>query len=107
MNGDNQPAEPGLNQVSPRPEGEHLYHRLFELMPGSLVLMDARGYIMDANPAFCRQIGHAREQLLGAHVSRFSTDPIETIERNIARLMAGEILEHQVKNVQENGSLRY
>ena len=89
------------------PDREHLYHRLFELMPGSLVLMDARGYIMDANPAFCRQIGHTREQLLGTHVSRFSTDSIETIERNIARLMAGEILEHQVKNVQENGSLRY
>lgn len=103
-----QPAtSPELKAASNRPAGEQLYHRLFELMPGSMVLMDARGFIMDANPAFCRQIGHAREQLLGAHVSRFSTDSIETIERNIARLMSGEVLEHQVKNVQENGSLRY
>lgn len=89
------------------PNREELYHRLFELMPGSVVLMDARGFVMDANPAFCRQIGYAREALIGSHVSRFSRDSIETIERNIARLMAGEILEHQVTNVQEDGSLRY
>ena len=59
--------------ISPedRPHRQELYHRLFELMPGSVVLMDARGFVLDANPAFCRQIGFSREELLGAHVSRF------------------------------------
>jgi len=103
----NQPATEPSKGMTPQPNREQLYHRLFELMPGSVVLMDARGYIMDANPAFCRQIGHRHEELLGTHVSRFSTDSVEAIERNIARLMAGEILEHQVRNVQEDGSLRH
>lgn len=85
---------------------ESLYGRLFELMPGSVLLLDARGFVLDANPAFCRQIGYPRPQLLGMHVSRFSRDPMETIEQNLARLLAGELLEHQVTNVQQDGSLR-
>ncbi len=89
------------------PGREELYHRLFELMPGSVALMDARGTIIDANPAFCRQIGYPRELLVGSHVSRFSRETAEGIERNIARMMAGEILDHQVTNVQADGSLRY
>lgn len=86
---------------------EGLYRRLFELMPGSVVLMDARGYILDANPAFCQQIGHPREILIGSHVSRFSHESIESIDRNIARMMAGEVLDHRVTNVQADGSLRH
>lgn len=106
MNGERPKANP---VTSPNAESnrEQLYHRLFELMPGSVVLMDPQGFILDANPAFCRQIGYPREELLGSHVSRFSQDKIEAIERNIARLIAGEILEHQVTNVQADGSLRY
>ena len=97
----------GLIPLSPRPAPAQLYQQLFEMMPGSVVLMDARGFILDANPAFCRQIGYPREQLLGSHVSRFSRDTIEAIERNITRLMNGEVLEHQVTSVQADGSLRY
>ena len=72
--------DPGLSPEN-RPHHQQLYHLLFELMPGSVVLMDARGFVLDANPAFCRQIGFSREELLGTHVSRFSQDSIETIER--------------------------
>lgn len=88
-------------------ESEELYRRLFELMPGSVLLMDARGFVLDVNPAFCRQIGFSRVELVGGHVSRFSQDSIEAIERNITRLMAGEVLEHQVTNVQKDGSVRH
>ena len=95
------------SSLIPKPQGEQLYQRLFELMPGSMVLMDARGFIMDANPAFCRQIGYPRETLQGMHVSRFSKDSTETIERNLARPMAGDVPEHQVTNIQQDGSLRY
>lgn len=84
-----------------------LYRSLFELMPGSVVLLDARGMLLDANPSFCQQIGYSREELLGLHVSRFSKDPPEAIERNIGRLLAGEVLQHSVTNVQKDGSLRH
>lgn len=90
-----------------RTESEALYRGLFELMPGSVVLMDARGFVRDANPAFCRQIGYTREELVGGHVSRFSQLPIEIIDRNIARLMGGEVLDHEVTNVHKDGSLRH
>lgn len=86
---------------------EGLYRRLFELMPGSVVLMDARGYILDANPAFCQQIGYPREILIGSHVSRFSHESVDSIDRNIARMIAGEVLDHRVTNVQADGSLRH
>jgi len=76
-------------------------------MPGSLLLMDTRGFVLDANPAFCRQIGYTRGELRGGHVSRFSQHSVEAIERNLGRLMAGEILEHQVVNVQKDGSVRH
>src|SRR5215207_615916 len=97
---------PGHSPAGP-PHRQELYHRLFELMPGSVLLMDARGFVLDANPAFCRQIGFAREELLGAHVSRFSKDSIEVIERNISRMIAGEVLDHQVTNVQKDGTTRH
>ncbi|TAL01964.1 MAG: response regulator [Verrucomicrobia bacterium] len=84
-----------------------LYQSLFELMPGSVVLLNARGVVLDANPSFCRQIGYAREELLGRHVSVFSKDSRETIERNLARLLAGEVLEHVVSNIHKDGSLRH
>ena len=82
MNTDNPAPNPkaaasAYPAIASMPGKEDLYHRLFELMPGSLVLMDARGYILDTNPAFCRQIGYPRELLLGAHISRFSREPIE------------------------------
>jgi len=84
-----------------------LYHSLFELMPGSVVLLDAQGLVLDANPSFCRQIGYAREELLGQHVARFSKDSPETIECNLARLLAGEVLEHDVSNIHKDRSLRH
>ena len=83
------------------------YRALFELMPGSVVLLDSKGYIRDANPYFCRAMCYAREDLVGLHVSQISQEKPEDIERNIARMIAGEILHHEVTNVQKDGSLRF
>jgi len=83
------------------------YRALFELMPGSVVLLDSKGYIRDANPYFCRAMCYAREDLVGLHVSQISQEKPEIIERNIARMIAGEILHHEVTNVQKDGSLRF
>lgn len=83
------------------------YRALFELMPGSVVLLDAKGYIRDANPYFCRAMCYAREELIGLHVSQISQEKPEVIEQNISRMIAGEILQHEVTNVQKDGSLRF
>src|SRR3954447_13125213 len=72
------------------------YRALFELMPGSVVLLDAKGYIRDANPYFCRAMCYAREDLIGLHVSQISQEKPEVIDQNITRMIAGEILQHEV-----------
>lgn len=84
-----------------------LYRALFELLPSSVVLVDLDGRIRDVNPAFCRWMGFTREELVGIHVSRFSNDSREQIESNLARLRAGEQLEHEVVNRQKDGTLRH
>jgi two-component system cell cycle sensor histidine kinase/response regulator CckA len=83
------------------------YRALFELMPGSVVLLDSKGYIRDANPYFCRAMCYAREDLVGLHVTQISQEKPEVIERNISRMIAGEVLQHEVTNVQKDGSLRF
>jgi len=83
------------------------YRALFELMPGSVVLLDSKGYIRDANPYFCRAMCYAREELVGLHVTQISQEKPDFIEQNITRMIAGEILQHEVTNVQKDGSLRF
>src|SRR5262245_40072332 len=80
------------------------YRALFELMPGSVVLLDTKGYIRDANPCFCRAMNYTREELVGLHVSQISMVKPEIIEQNILRMIAGEVLQHEVTNVQKDGS---
>src|SRR6188508_2041605 len=86
---------------------ESLYRALFELLPTSVVLVELDGRVRDVNPAFCRWMGFTRDELIGLHVSRFSNDPPEEIERNLARLRNGELLEHEVVNRQKDGTLRH
>jgi PAS domain S-box-containing protein len=89
------------------PYSPAIYQQLFEWMPGSVLLLDAKAVVLDVNPAFCRQIGYSREELRGQHVSFFSKDSLEVIQRNLARLLAGETLEHDVTNIHKDGSQRY
>ena len=83
------------------------YRALFELMPGSVVLLDSKGYIRDANPYFCRAMCYPREELVGLHVSQISHAKPEIIEQNISRMIAGEVLHHEATNIQKDGSLRF
>lgn len=80
---------------------------MFELMPGSVILLDASGVVRDANPSFCRNIGYTRGEILGTHISRFAKESRAVIRKNLKRLLAGEKLHHEVTNVQKDGSLRF
>lgn len=83
------------------------YRALFELMPGSVLLMDSKGFIRDANPYFCKAMGYSREELVGQHVTQISREKRDVIERNILRMISGETLQHEVTNVQKDGTLRF
>ncbi len=84
-----------------------LYRALFELLPSSVVLLDLDGRVRDVNPAFCAQIGFTRDELIGQSVLRFSAEPPQVVQANLARLRSGEVLEHEVVNRQKDGSLRH
>lgn len=81
------------------------YRALFELMPGSVVLIDSRGFIRDANPYFCQITGYTREELVGMHLTDISQQKMEVVERNILRMMSGETLQHDVIHRHKNGAL--
>src|SRR4051794_5144800 len=92
-----EPVHPNPNQA-PVSDGvataqESLYRTLFELLPTSVILVDLDGRVRDVNPAFCHWMGFTRDELIGVHVSRFSNDTPEEIERNLARLRGGEMLD--------------
>jgi len=87
--------------------GDALYQALFGLLPSSVVLLELDGRVRDANPAFCQQIGYTREQLVGAPLRRFSLEAPHVIEANLARLRAGEVLEHEVLNRRSDGEVRH
>src|SRR5947207_93956 len=52
-------------------------------------------------------MGYTREEMVGKHISQFSRETPEFIEHNIRRMIAGEVLQHEVTNVQKDGSLRF
>ncbi len=83
------------------------YRALFELMPGSVVLVDSMGFIRDANPYFCRAMGYSRDDIVGLHVTKISQEKAEIVKRNIHRMISGETLQHEVVNIQKDGSLRF
>lgn len=83
------------------------YRALFELMPASVVLLDSKGFIRDANPYFCKAIGYQREELVGLHVGKITQEKPDVIERNLLRMLTGETLQHEVINLHKDGSLRY
>lgn len=81
------------------------YRALFELMPGSVVLLDSRGFIRDANPYFCQITGYKREELVGMHLTDISQQKRDVVERNILRMMSGETLQDDVIHRHKDGSL--
>ena len=83
------------------------YRALFELMPGSVVLLDSRGFIRDANPYFCRITGYRREELVGLHITQIVQDNPENVERNILRMISGEVLQQDLTHRHKDGSLRW
>jgi PAS domain S-box-containing protein len=82
------------------------YRALFELMPGSVVLLDSKGFVRDANPCFCRAMGYSREELVGLHITKITQETLEMVESNIRRMISGETLQREVTNVQKDGNLR-
>ncbi|NLF39229.1 PAS domain S-box protein [bacterium] len=85
---------------------EERYRMLFALSPSGILLENAEGVILDANPALCASFGYTRDELVGADVSMFVPgDGAGIVKAHIARILAGETLHHEVCNIRKDGTL--
>jgi two-component system, cell cycle sensor histidine kinase and response regulator CckA len=85
-------------------EREKRYRSLFDLSPSGILLEDADGNILEANPAMCRIFGYSLEELSGKNV-RVLVPPEHHSEtkHHIDDLLAGKTLLHQVDNIGKDG----
>jgi two-component system, cell cycle sensor histidine kinase and response regulator CckA len=88
-------------------EREERYRSLFDLSPAGILLEDAEGNILEANPAMCRIFGYAREELCGRNVRMLAHPELHAeVDQHIANLLAGKTLLHEIDNVGKDGQLR-
>jgi PAS domain S-box-containing protein len=96
----NQPVSDGNKEES--------YRQLFDLSPSGIILENRQGIIIDANPSFCRTMGYRREELIGKHVHILAHPEVRgQVDTNIAQLLAGRVLKHNVKSLRKDGSIRF
>jgi PAS domain S-box-containing protein len=52
---------------------EARYRMLFDYAPDGIVIVDSKGYYLDANASICRMLGYTRDELIGLHASEIVT----------------------------------
>jgi|GEM_PF-3060489 len=100
-----------LRKESEKKKAEELFHlnaelymNLFETSPVGIILEDVNGNIIDVNKKFCQIVGYTRDELLKMNVREFQTEnKINHVEKNIKRLLAGEILDMEITSFKKGG----
>jgi PAS domain S-box-containing protein len=89
-------------------KSEEKYSALFKLSPSGIVLGDTRGKILDANEAICKSLGYNKSELIGKNVKALNPKTKKsTVQKNLKRILDGELLYHQVENIRKDGSVCY
>jgi len=57
-------------------ENLKLFEFLFESSNDCILLIDKTGLVIDVNPGGCRQWGYTREEVIGQHITRFTSPEI-------------------------------
>jgi PAS domain S-box-containing protein len=86
-------------------ESEKRFRVMFELSPAGIILNDTKGIVIEVNTSFCKTLGYMREEIIGKNIRLFtgSDDEVE-IENNIAKILSGKTIIHEVKNIKKDGS---
>jgi PAS domain S-box-containing protein len=86
-------------------ESEKRFRIMFELSPVGIILIDEKGTIIEVNPAFCEMLGYSRKELISKNIRVFTKPDKEGImESNIARILSGDTLKHEVTNLRKDGT---
>jgi PAS domain S-box-containing protein len=84
------------------------YEVLFNISPSGILIEDAYGKIVHVNPSFCEIMGYKPEELIGKQIHMIAPPGSkDSVDRNIARLIAGKKLKHVVQSVKKDGSVAY
>jgi PAS domain S-box-containing protein len=87
-------------------ESEEQFRALVDQASDSFFLMDAKGYLLDVNPAACEGLGYSREELLKMRVSDinagFSAE--QHIDRYWEPLQRGQPVIFETRHLRKDGS---
>ncbi len=87
---------------------ESLYRKLFDFSPAGIILEDLEGKILEVNEALTGILGYSQSELTKMTV--FDLVPqkvIGEVKGNIADIVSGKNLDHEVVNIRKDGSLCY
>jgi PAS domain S-box-containing protein len=88
-------------------EREMRYRMLFDHSPAGIFLEDATGRIIEVNEAYCSLTGFTREELMGHDIRMFvPASAVDKVSAHLARILAGETLNHEAENIARDGSMR-
>jgi PAS domain S-box-containing protein len=86
-------------------ESEKRFRVMFELSPVGIILIDEKGTIIEVNTSFCETLGYAREEIISKSIRLFtSPETGNEIENNISRILSGNTIIHEVKNIRKDGT---
>ena len=84
------------------------YENLFNASPSGIVLEDANGIILDVNKALLNIFGYTREEIIGQHISVFTTANTRAlIDKNIKKLLKGQELRQVLESKRKDGKIIY
>ena len=85
-------------------ENEQRYRTLFSHAMDGILLLDARGNIVDVNASFARMHGYTVDELLQMNLSELDTpETLVLAAQRIARIMDGEALGFEVEHYHKDG----
>lgn len=87
-------------------ETEARYRKLFDCAPDGILIADARGIYLDANPSLCRMLGYLRDEIVGKNASDI-VDPSEigNIEPAIATIRSASEYQREWRFRRKDGSI--
>jgi PAS domain S-box-containing protein len=88
-------------------ESELRYKTLFKTSPSGILVLDENGIIIEANEEIFKSTIYSLDELIGQHVTILSSlENLPIVNKNIQRILAGEILEEEVVNYTKDGTFR-
>lgn len=89
-------------------ERERIYRTMHDLSPSGIMISTDDGVALEVNQAVCDLLGYRRDEMVGRNVAIFA-HPEERgrVTANLARLLGGETLFHEVRSIRKDGSTRF